>query len=236
VIVSTSSSKVTQTLLDITSDIPIVAAISGDPIALGFTKSLAEPTRNVTGFTTFNDTLAAKRFEILREVVFAMRKVAVMWVPTNPEQQWLEKKTEKAAETFGIELLSLSVEKTDDITPALNKAEGQRAAALIVAADPLTTNNHQAIIEGCLTRKLPAMHTYAFEAKDGALIAYGTDLLDDYRRAAEYLDRILRGAKTANLPFQEPTRLVLAINLKTAKALGMTVPSSLLATADEVIE
>jgi putative tryptophan/tyrosine transport system substrate-binding protein len=234
-IVSTNSTT-TRILLEANTDIPIVAAISGDPIALDFTKSLSKPTRNVTGFTTFNDTLAGKRFEMLREVVPAMRKAGVLWVQINPQQQLLEKQTEKAAEGFGIELLSLPVSTASDIVLALAKAESQKAAAIIVASDPLLISNHRAIIEACLVRKLPAMHTYAVEAENGALIAYGVDLLDNYRRTAEYVDRILRGAKIADLPFQEPTRLVLAINLKTAKVLGVTVPPSLLASADEVIE
>ncbi len=235
VIVSTTSTT-TRMLLDMTSDIPIVAAVSGDPIALGFTKSLSQPTGNVTGFTTFNDTLAAKRFEMLREVIPAMRKVALLWVSANPQQVLLEKQTERAAASFEIELLSLPIETATDITPALAKAQSQRVAALIVAADPLTTSNHRAIIEECLARKMPAMHTFVFEAENGALISYGIDLADNFRRTAEYVDRILRGTKIADLPFQEPTRITLAINMRTARALGINVPALLLATADEVIE
>jgi putative ABC transport system substrate-binding protein len=234
-IVSTTS-ETTRALIDATGDIPIVAAVSGDPIALGFTKNLSGPTINVTGFTTFNDTLAAKRFEMLREIVPTMHKVALMWNPLNPQQVLLEARTGKAAQALGIEYLSLPIKTVNDVPPALAMAQSQQSSALIVAADPLTTGNDRIIIEGCLALKIPAMHTYASEAKDGALISYGIDLVENYRRTAEYIDHILRGTKIADLPFQEPTRLTLAINLQTARAIGIGVPPALLALADEVFE
>jgi putative ABC transport system substrate-binding protein len=234
-IVSTTSTT-TRALMDATANIPIVAAVSGDPIALGFTKSLSHPTGNITGFTTFNDTLAAKRFEMLREIVPAMRIAALMWVPENPQQLLLETQTKEAARILGIELLSLPIKAANDISPALAMAQNQHASAIIVAGDPLTGANSRAIIEGCVSLKLPAMHTFEFETKNGALMSYGIDILDSYRRTAEYTDRILQGTKIADLPFQQPTRLTLAINLQTARAIGVKVPSTLLALADEVIE
>jgi putative ABC transport system substrate-binding protein len=234
-IVSTTSTT-TRALLDETGKIPIVAAVSGDPIALGFTKSLSRPTENITGFTTFNDTLAAKRLEMLRELVPTMNSAALMWVPTNPQQVLLEAQTKEAARILGIELLSLPIKAASDISPALATAHDRRASALIVAADPLTTSNNRAIIEGCVSLRLPAMHTFEFEAKNGALMSYGIDIVESYRRTAEYIDRILNGTKIADLPFQEPTRLTLAISLKTARAIGVNVPATLLARADEVIE
>jgi putative tryptophan/tyrosine transport system substrate-binding protein len=234
-IVSTTSTT-TRALMNATGNIPIVAAVSGDPIALGFTENLSHPTGNITGFTTFNDTLAAKRFEMLHEIVPTMHIAALMWVPVNPQQALLETQTKQAAQTLGIELLSLPIKAANDILPALAMAQNQHAAAIIVAADPLTTANSHAIIERCVSLKLPAMHTFAFETKNGALMSYGIDLVENYRRTAEYTDRILKGTKVADLPFQEPTRLTLAINLQTAHAIGVKVPSTLLALADEVIE
>jgi len=234
-IVSTTSTT-TRSLLDATRKLPIVAAVSGDPIELGFTKSLSHPTENVTGFTTFNETLAAKRFEILRELLPKMQRAALIWVAANPQQELLEKQTKKAAETLGTELISLPIKTATDIAPALTTAHDRAVAALIVAADPLTVANHRIIIEGCMAKRMPAMHSYVFEAKDGALISYGIDILDNYRRAAEYVDRILRGSKISDLPFQEPTRFTLAINIQTARTLGIKVPASLLSRADEVIE
>ena len=185
-IVSTTS-ETTRALIDATANIPIVAAVSGDPVALGFTKSLSRPTINVTGFTTFNDVLAAKRFEMLREIAPTMHKVALMWNPLNPQQVLLEAQTGKAAQALGIELLSLPIKTVSDIAPALALAQSQHTSALIVAADPLTTGNGRAIIEGCVALKMPAMHTYASEAKNGALISYGIDLVENYRRTAEYI-------------------------------------------------
>jgi putative tryptophan/tyrosine transport system substrate-binding protein len=231
-----STSTTTRALLDVTSNIPILAAVSGDPVALGFTKSLSHPTGNVTGFTTFNDTLAGKKLEILRESVPAMRKVALLWVPVNPQQMLLETLTKKAAETRGIALVSLPVKTADEILPALKMAQSEGAVALVVAADPLTTANARTIIEGCRALNLPSIHTFTFEARNGALMSYGIDLVENYRRTAEYADRIFRGAKITDLPFQEPTRFTLSINLKTAHSMGITMPPNVLAVADEVIE
>ena len=234
-IISTTSTT-TNALMNATRNVPILAAISGDPVALGFTKDLSHPTGNITGFTTFNDTLAAKRFEMLHEIVPTMHTAALMWVPVNPQQALLETQTKEAAEAVGIELLSLPIKAANDISPALELAHDQHASAIIVAADPLTGANNREIVERCISLKLPAIHTFAFETKNGALMSYGIDLLDNYRRTAEYADRILKGAKIADLPFQEPTRLTLAVNLKTARAIGIKVPPTLLALADEVIE
>jgi putative ABC transport system substrate-binding protein len=173
---------------------------------------------------------------MLREIVPTMRIAALMWVPENPQQVLLETQTKEPAQTLGIELLSLPIKTANDIPPALAMAQNQHASAIIVAADPLTTSNARAIIEGCLSLKLPAIHTFAFETKNGALMSYGIDIVESYRRAAEYTARILKGTKITDLPFQEPTRLTLAINLQTARAIGIKVPSTLLALADEVIE
>lgn len=234
-IISTTSTT-TRALMNAGGNVPIVAAVSGDPIALGFTKSLSRPTANITGFTTFNDTLAAKRFEMLREIVPAMHTAALMWVPVNPQQVLLEIQTKEAAKALGIELLSLPIKAANDISWALATARSQNASAMIVAGDPLTVANSRAIVDGCITMKLPAIHTFVSEAKHGALMSYGIDLSENYRRAAEYIDLVLRGAKIVDLPFQEPTRFTLAINLQTARAIEVKVPSRLLALADEVIE
>jgi putative ABC transport system substrate-binding protein len=235
VILSTTSTTA-RALLDATSTIPIVSGVLGDPIALGFTKSLSRPTGNITGFTTFNDTVASKRLQMLQEMLGTMHKAALMWVPVNPQQVLLAKQTEEAARGLGIELLSLPLNTANDIAPALAKAGSTQVQAIVVAADPLTVANARAIIDECTARHLPSMHTFVFETRSGALMSYGADLLENYRRAAGYVDQILRGAKVADLPFQEPTRLTLSINLGTARSLSIAVPPSLLARADEVIE
>jgi putative ABC transport system substrate-binding protein len=234
-IVSTTSTT-TRTLLTTTGDIPVVAALTGDPMALGFTKSLSHPTGNVTGFTSFNDVLAAKRLGMLHEIVPTMHTAALIWVPINPQQILLEAQTKEAAKARGIDLLSLPIKTVSDISPALLMARNQHASAMIVGADPLTAANSRAIIDGCISMKLPAIHTWVYETKNGALMSYGIDPLESFRRTAEYTDRILKGTKIADLPFQEPTRFTLAINLQTARAIDVKVPSTLLALADEVIE
>jgi putative ABC transport system substrate-binding protein len=234
-ILSTTSTTA-RALLDATSSIPMVSAVLGDPIALGFTRSLSRPTGNITGFTTFNDTVAAKRLQMLREMMGSLNKTALMWVPVNPQQVLLAKQTEEAAKGLGIELLSLPLNTADDIAPALAKAGIAQVQAIVVAADPLTVANARAIIDECTARGLPSMHTFVFETRSGALMSYGADLSENDRRAADYIDQILMGAKVADLPFQEPTRLTLAINLGTARSLHIAVPASLLARADEVIE
>ena len=219
-----------------TRDIPIVMALIGDPIALGFTTSMARPTGNVTGFTTGHDTLAGKRLELLREMVPTARKVALIWVPTNVQNRLVEARTRQAAAALNIELLSLPVTTAEEISRAIAKVESERATALLVVADPLTVRNRRTIIDECLLRNLPAMHNYSFEVRDGALMSYGSDVGEDYGRAAVYVDRILKGAKVVDLPFQEPTHIGLAINRRTARSIGLTVPQSLLIRADEVIE
>jgi ABC-type uncharacterized transport system substrate-binding protein len=234
-IVSTTSTT-TRALMEASSEVPIVAAVSGDPIGLGFTKNLSHPTANVTGFTTFNDTLAGKRLEMLHEIVPAMRTAALMWVPANPQQGLLETQTMQAAEAQGIELLSLRVKSADDIAKALTSIRDHKVSALIVAADPLTVANGRVIVDGCMAMKVPAMHTFVSETKNGALISYGIDVQESYRSAANYIDLILKGTPIADLPFQQPTRFRLAINLKTARAIDVKVPPTLLALADEVIE
>jgi putative ABC transport system substrate-binding protein len=235
VIVSATTSAA-RALVEATRDIPIVLALVGDPVALGFTTSMARPSGNVTGFTTGNDTVAAKRLELLREMVPAARKIALMWVATNDQHRVVVERTRLAAAKLNIELLSLPVATDADIPRAIVRAEAERAGALLVTADPLTLRNRRAIIDQCLLRDLPAMHNYSVEVRDGALMAYGSDVGEDYGRAALYVERILKGAKVADLPFQEPTTIGLTINLRTARAIGLTVPPSLVARADEVIE
>ena len=226
-ILSTTSTTA-RALLDATSIIPIVSAVTGDPIALGLTRSMSRPTGNITGFTTFNDTIASKRLQMLREMMGSMDKTALMWVPVNPQQVLLAKQTEEAAKGLGIALLSLPLNSADDIAPALAKAESAKVQAIVVAADPLTVANARAIIDECTARGLPSMHTFVFETRSGALMSYGADLSENYRLAAGYIDQILRGTKVADLPFQEPTRLTLSINLGTARTLRIAVPPALL--------
>ncbi len=235
-VIVSASAAAAQALVAATRDIPIVLALVGDPIGLGLTTSMARPSGNVTGFTTGHDTVAAKRLELLLEVVPAARKVALLWVPSNAQHKLVEERTRQAARALNVEILSLPVANAEDISRALASAEAERSAALLIAPDPLVVRNRRTIIDECLLRNLPAMHSYSFEVRDGALMAYGSDVGEDYQRTAIYVDRILKGAKIAELPFQEPTHIGLTINLRTARAIGLTIPGSLLVRADEVIE
>jgi putative ABC transport system substrate-binding protein len=235
-VVVSAAAIAARALTEATRDIPIVMALIGDPVALGFTTSIARPTGNVTGFTTGNDTVAGKRLELLLEIVPTARKVALLWVPTNVQHKLVEERTRQAAAKLKVEVLSLPVEEAEDISPAIAKAETERVAGVLVAADPMTVRNRRTIIDETVLRDLPAMHNYSFEVRDGALMSYGSDVGEDYARAASYVDRILKGAKVSDLPFQEPTQIGLAINLRTARSMKLTVPPSLLIRANEVIE
>jgi putative ABC transport system substrate-binding protein len=235
-VIVTATEPAARALADATRDIPIVLALIGDPIGLDLTDSIARPSRNVTGFTTGNETVAAKRLELLHEMIPTMRKVALLWVPANAQHRLVVERTRQAAAMLNVKFWSLPVTTAADISLAIMKAEREHATALLVAADPLTIRNRRMIIDQTLLFNLAAMHDYSFEVKDGALMSYGSDVAEDYGRTAGYVDRILKGAKVADLPFQEPTKYRLAINLKTAKELGITVPYSLLARADKVIE
>lgn len=235
-VIVSATERAGSALAEATRDIPIVLALVGDPVALGLTQSIARPTGNVTGFTTGHDTVVGKRLELLREMVSELRKVALLWVRDNAQHRLVAERTHQAAAALGIELLSLPVIEAEDIPPLIAKAEEERAAGLIVAADPLTVRNRRTIIDECLLRNLPAMHSYSLEVRDGALMSYGSDVGEDYGRAAAYVDRILKGTSVAELPFQEPTQIGLAINLRTARSLRLTVPPSLLVRASEVVE
>jgi putative ABC transport system substrate-binding protein len=235
-VIVSATEPAARALVEATRDIPIVLALIGDPVGLALTSSMSRPSGNVTGFATGIDTVAAKRLEMLHEMVPAARKIALLWLPANAQHRLVVESTRRAAETLKIELLLLPVATAADVSLAVEKAEREQAAALLVTADPLTVRNRQTIIDACLLRNLPAMHNYGFEVEDGALMSYGSEVGEDYGRTAGYVDRILRGTKVAELPFQEPTQYRLVINFKTAKEFGLTVPLSLLVRADEIIE
>jgi putative tryptophan/tyrosine transport system substrate-binding protein len=235
-VIVSATAMAARALTNLTTEIPIVLALVGDPVELGFTRSMARPTGNVTGFTTAIDTLAAKRLELLLELVPSARKVALLWRPGNEHSKLVEALTRAAAETRGVELLSLAIGEESAIPVAFSRAEAERVDALLIAADPLIVRNRRTIIDECLLRNLPAMHNFSFEVRDGALMAYGSDVGEDYARVASYVDRILKGSKVGDLPFQEPTTIALTINLRTARSIGLSFPSSLLVRAADVIE
>jgi putative ABC transport system substrate-binding protein len=231
-----STSEVAIALAAATRTIPIVMTVVGDPVTLGLTTSMSRPDRNVTGFTVSSPSIAAKRLELLHELVPAVRKVAYMWEPPNPMTKKFGEEVRKAADTLGIELVSLPLTSGLDIGPAFTVAEKEKAMAVLIEAGGISVRFGGTIVDECLVRNLPGMHAWPFEVHNGALISYGPAAPENFQRAATYVDRILKGAKIAELPFEEPTQIRLAINLRTARSINISIPSSLLTRADEIIE
>jgi putative tryptophan/tyrosine transport system substrate-binding protein len=231
-----SGTSAATALFGATRNIPIVMTAVGDPIALGLTSSIARPTHNVTGFTVSSLSLAAKRLELLHSIVPALRKVAYLWVPGNPLATFFEAQVRKAADVLGIKLVSLPLTSEADIAAAFTVTDEEQVTAVLVESDPLTLRFSVTIVDECLVRNLPSMHTWPIEVRNGALISYGPSMIENHSRAANYINRILKGAKVAELPFEEPTQIRLIINLRTARSIGFAFPPTLLARADEVIE
>jgi putative tryptophan/tyrosine transport system substrate-binding protein len=219
-----------------TSTIPIVMTAAGDPLGSGLVASLAQPGGNVTGMSLMVPDIAGKRLELLKEILPRLVRVAVLWNAANPYSANVFKEIQTAARRFGIEVQSLEVRSPDDFDGAFEDARRRHPDALIEVEDPLTNSLHRRIVEFAAAEQLPSLHGVGEEVKAGGLISYGASIPDLFRRAAGYVDKILKGAKPADLPVEQPTKFELVINLKTAKALGLTVPPSLLARADEVIE
>jgi putative ABC transport system substrate-binding protein len=180
--------------------------------------------------------LGGKRLELLKELLPGLSRVAVLWNAANPYAANVFRETERAARKLGIDIQSLEVRGPDDFDTAFEVARAQHPEGLITVEDPLTTSNRNTIVDFAATNRLPAIHGVREFAQAGGLIAYGANLVDLARRAATYVDKILRGTKPADLPVEQPVKFDFAINLRAAKALGLTVPPPLLARADEVIE
>jgi putative tryptophan/tyrosine transport system substrate-binding protein len=218
-----------------TSVIPIIFALGGDPVGTGLVASLARPGGNVTGLTQQSTDLAGKRVELLREVVPGLGRLATMANIGNPLAVLEMREVHAAARTLGLEVAISEIRRAEDIAPAFDALKG-RADALYVVADPLVTSNRIRINTLALGARLPTMHGQNDNVEAGGLMSYGANFPDLYRRAADYVDKILRGTKPADIPVEQPTKFDLAINLTTAKALGLKIPESFLLRADEVIE
>jgi len=218
-----------------TSDIPIVFALAGDPIGQGLVASLARPGGNITGMSIQAIDLAGKRLEFLRELMPNLRKLAVLVFFDNTGNELELHEVQAAAKTLGLELAMQEIRRADDIPPAFETLRG-RAEALYVPANPLANTNRVLINDLALRARMPTMHGFRQYVETGGLISYGPSTPELFRRAADYVDRILRGAKPGDLPVEQPTKFDLIINLQTAKTLGLTVPPRLLAQATEVIE
>jgi putative ABC transport system substrate-binding protein len=218
-----------------TSVIPIIFALGGDPVGTGLVASLARPGGNVTGLTQQSTDLAGKRVELLREVVPGLGRLATMANIGNPLAVLEMREVHAATRTLGLEVATSEIRRAEDIAPAFDALKG-RADALYVVADPLVTSNRIRINTLALGARLPTMHGQNDNVEAGGLMSYGANFPDLYRRAADYVDKILRGTKPADIPVEQPTKFDLAINLTTAKALGLKIPESFLLRADEVVE
>jgi ABC-type uncharacterized transport system substrate-binding protein len=219
----------------VTSVIPIVFAVGIDPVGSGLVASLSEPGGNVTGLSIQANDLAGKRLELLREVIPQLRRIAIMFNVGNAQPVLEMGEAQAAARMIGLEVAPLVIQKAEDIAPAFQTLKN-RADALYVAVDQLMVANRTTIIASALTARLPTIFSTSDFVKAGALISYGPSYIERFQRAADYVDKILRGTKPGELPVEQPTKIELVINLATANALGLTVPHSLLARADEVIE
>ena len=218
-----------------TTTIPIVMPVSGDPVRDGFVTSLARPGGNITGLTTLSGELPGKWLELLKETLPRISRVAVLWDPVGSPSQ--VQASEAAARALGVRLHVLKVDRANGFEPALAEARKKEAGALITLGSPFFYVHRARLVELATKHRLPTIYPQReFVMGAGGLMSYGADYHDQFRRAASYVDKILKGAKPADLPIEQPTKFEFVINLKTAKALGLTIPPSVLARADEVIE
>ena len=219
-----------------TRSIPIVFVGSADPVGRGFVASRPRPGGNMTGFTIFEVSLVGKMLEALKQVAPGTARVVLIYSPTNSNAADYWRSLETVAPTLAVKPVAAPVRDADEIERACAALAGERNGGLLVPPDAITTARRELIIALAARYRLPAVYPFRFFVTSGGLMSYGPDTLDPYRRAAGYVDRILKGEKPADLPVQAPTKYETVINLKTAKALGLTVPPTLLARADEVIE
>jgi len=219
-----------------TKAIPIVMVAAGNPVANGLVESLARPGGNVTGLSQMLQELSGKRLALLKEVVPKLSHVAVLWNPQSASATLNWKENQQPARQLGIELHSLEVRSPSELDKAFEAATNVRAGALAILPDPVISTNLERIVDFAAKSRLPSIYQSSEFADAGGLVTYGPDRADLFRRAASYVDKILKGAKPGDLPVEQPTKFELVINLKTAKALGIVIPASLLARADEVIE
>ena len=231
-----SATPAIQAAKEQTSTIPIVMAGITDPVGLGLVAGLARPGGNITGLTHLSPDLSGKRLELLKEVVPRLFRVAVLWNPSHPGQPLAFKETQVAAQALHMTLISMEARNREELEGVLLAIGKERPQGLFVLVDPLTFFHRGLITEGAARHRLPAMYGFREWVDAGGLMSYGTSFADQFRRAATYVDKILKGTKPADLPVEQPTRFELVINGKTAKALGLTIPQSVLIRADHVIQ
>jgi putative tryptophan/tyrosine transport system substrate-binding protein len=235
-VIYASNTPAVAALQQATPSVPVVFVNVGDPVSAGFVASMAEPGGNITGFAVYDYGMGAKWVELLKEIAPYVTHVGVIRDPTVSVNIGQFAAVQSAARSFGFEVSPLGGRDARDIEQTVTKFAGGSNRGLITTGGPLSINNRDLIISLAARHRLPAVYPFRFFVTNGGLISYGTDTIDPSRQAAGYVDRILKGEKPADLPVQGATRYELLINLKTAKALGLTVPPSLLSRADEIIE
>jgi putative ABC transport system substrate-binding protein len=218
-----------------TTTIPIVLVAVGDPVRENLVASLAKPGGNITGVTSMSAELSGKRLELAKETFAKLRSVAVIWNPANPSSALELKEMEAAARTLGLKLQALEVRAPENFQNAFTSLARDRANALILVRDPLIDSHHFRILDFTIEHRLPSIHGEKQFVDAGGLMSYGPSRVELFRRAAVYVDRILKGAKPADLPVEQPTKFELVINLKTATQIGLMIPPNVLARADRVI-
>jgi putative ABC transport system substrate-binding protein len=235
-VIVVSSALATAAVKNATREIPIVMAVAGDPVGSGHVGSLGRPGGNITGLTNLAPELGGKRLEILKEVIPGLSRVAILSDPTNPIFTLQLREVESAAQALKLPLQILEVREPNDFDNAFGAAKKGRAGAVSTLASAFLGAHRQKLVDFAKKSRLPAIYHSSGFAELGGLMSYGVNTADLYRRAATYVDKILKGAKPADLPVEQPTKFELVINLKTAKQIGLTIPPNVLARADKVIK
>jgi ABC-type uncharacterized transport system substrate-binding protein len=238
-VIVTRASPATRAAKGATSAIPIVMVTGVDPVREGFVRSLARPGGNITGVTFLTSELSAKRLELLKEVLPKLQRVAVLVRTQDPQRFAGDRETEetkRAAQSLGVQLQIIPTRAGDELDEAFQAMTRQHAEAVTNLPSPIFFDQRQRIADLATRHRLPSMHAFRGYVEAGGLMSYGTDVLAAFRRAGAFVDKILKGANPANLPVEQATKFELVINLKTATALGLTIPPAVLARADEIIQ
>jgi len=235
-LIVTFGGKAAQALQAAVSTVPIVFIGSGDPVGVGLVASMSRPGGNITGISDQSTELSAKRLELLKEVVPRAERVAVLWNADDQSMTLRYREIEKAARVLRVTIQPLGVREPEDFDRAFSAMTREHPDALVLVTDVLTSLNRKLVLDFATAHGIPAIYEYGFLVREGGLMSYGPDLDDLLRRAAVYVDRILKGTKPGELPIEQPTRYYLLVNTKPAKALGITIPQSVLLRADDVIQ
>jgi ABC-type uncharacterized transport system substrate-binding protein len=235
-VIVTASAPGVRAAKNATSTIPIVFAAIGDPVGGGFVASLARPGGNVTGLSILATELSGKRLELLREAFPKVTRVVILWNPTSSYNSLSFGEMPAVAKALGVQHQSMEVRGANDFENGFQRAKKEGAQALVTMPDPVINANLQPVLEFAAKNRLPAMYAGSEFVEAGGLMSYAPNYTDQFRRAAVFVNKILKGAKPADLPVEQPTKVELVINMKTAKALGLTIPQSVLGRADRVIE